>query len=153
MLGDLEHVKLLEHQREIVRKRFKTQQQTEQAVAKKTEKCRQSFRAHERRKQCCLFQIPSQKTGMTFWLNRIGEPPNTRVPEENKGTRVKSLKTDEYENNRWRAHAVNGFIYWMKRDDTKRLAKSMLRVRTDKSHLRSCNSLGSYELDWGRFTL
>ena len=129
--------------------RHDEERQHEQAVERDIAKRRREVRASEARRFHHLFPAPPRKSDMTYWKTRIGEPEKIQTPEEDKGKREKSLKYHKFEVNTFRSHALEGFIYWVRRDETLLLSKPISHVyRNDRLHLKSCNSLGSMRPHW-----
>ena len=108
------------------------------------------YRVLEARKFDNLFADPPRKSDMTYWKTRIGEPMTFRIPEEQKGKRDKTVKCRRLDVNKYRVHALEGFVYWIRRsrDQTLRLARAKSPARTDKLAFKSANSLGSMRPDW-----
>ena len=108
------------------------------------------YRVLEARKFNNLFADPPRRSDMTYWKTRIGEPVTFRIPEEQKGKRDKTTKYRRFDMNKYRTHALEGFVYWIRRsrDQTLRLARAKSPVRTDKLAFKSANSLGSMRPDW-----
>ncbi|KAL8592373.1 hypothetical protein ACOMHN_044309 [Nucella lapillus] len=89
-----------------------------------------------------MFIDSPQRTDMTFWVTREGDPPKTGVPEESKGIRVNSpCAFFRYEVNHFRCHAMQNFVYWMRKDESLKLAPGLVPRQKDtySSELRQCN--------------
>ena len=92
--------------------------QAEKEVERDIAERRKEFRQNEARRFHDVFVPPPRKSDMTFWKTRIGEPLTIQTPEEQKAKRTKTIKHHKMELNRFRCHALEGFIYWHYEDST-----------------------------------
>ncbi|KAL8590447.1 hypothetical protein ACOMHN_011660 [Nucella lapillus] len=102
------------------------------------EKRRSKRRQRVKSKYQHMFIDTPQHTDLSFWMTQKGDDAKMSVPEESKGIRVKMNKHFQYEMNYFRWHALQNFIYWLRKDDTLKLSPGLKPAHTGPSHLSSC---------------
>ncbi|KAL8617309.1 hypothetical protein ACOMHN_061023 [Nucella lapillus] len=128
----------IEPLREETRGNIRTKQEEELAVNMEIENRRMMHRLTAKTKYQHLFIDAPRHTDFSFWMTRIGEAPKLGVPEEMKGIRLKTNKFSQFEVNSFRWHALQNFIYWLRKDDTLHLSPGLKLVPQKPCHRRCC---------------
>ena len=126
--------------------RREERRRVEREVEKDIADRRRQVRADVQLKFNHAVHIPVRRSDLSYWKTKLSGPDKIHTPEECKAIRNKPITHAKYQNSAVHAHAVEGFVYWVKRDNARYLSKDV-GVRRDKMRVCVSDSMGPMKPD------